>query len=284
MNQITLEELELRNYDYKNISNHKLVGGLCIKCGCDYSYSAVKKFLLNRIKHLEKKYLWNSCRKCWLIIQTSENKEWIEKNRASQLIAQNKPEQKERNAKAVSKSWNENRKLKASEHLKDRWKNDEQFKTKAISNINWTNKNDGRYEEIMRKSLGRGGLRGVYENIRYDSALELSYIIWCKDNNINIKRYDLEFIEYIDENNKKRNYIPDFIINNDTIVEIKGLGLYYIKNFKRNEIKIKVLKDWCFSKNINFRLLLSTDKILVKNYNKARKIHHENKKQENNSL
>lgn len=284
MNKITLKELELRNYDYKSISNYKLIGGLCIKCGCDYSYSKVKKFLATRKNCLEKKHLWNSCRKCWLIIQTSENKEWIEKNRVSQLIAQNKPEQKRKNAEGVSKSWNKDRKNKASQFLKDRWKNDEQFKIKALLNINWTSVKDDRYEKIMSKSIFCGGLKGIYKNIRYDSALELSYILWCEENNISIKRYDLDFIEYLDEKNKKRCYIPDFIINNNTIIEIKGFGIYFFKNFKRSLLKLKVLKDWCFSKGIKYKILLDNDKILVKNYKKARKIHHENNKKETNSL
>ena len=81
-------------------------------------------------------------------------------------------------------------------------------------------------------------------------------------------------IEYKDENNKKRLYYPDFIENNKIIVEIKGKGLYYKINYKRNIKKIEAaLKSFN-----NYKILLGDDEILKKNYKKARNWHHENKK------
>lgn len=279
MNQktISLEQFMNLSYNPKNISNYRLIDCKCVRCGCNFEYQAVKKFMLNRKKYPYKKNKWNTCQKCWLIIQTSENPEWIEKNKQAQLIAQNKPEQKKKNAEAVSKSWDKERKEKFSKLLKDRWKNDSEFAKNALKNISWTTKKDDRYLTIMSKSLGSGGLQGVYNNIFYQSALELSYILWCEENNIKIKRYDMDPIEYFDENNIKRLYYPDFIINSDTIVEIKGFGLYYNKNYERNIKKLQALK----SITSKYEIYIDTDKQVKTHYRKARKIHHEIKKQKN---
>jgi len=234
----------------------------------------------NRITNIENKVLWNTCHKCWLKINTSESKVWIEKNRKAQLIAQNKPEQKIKNSKRVSESWTYERKIKNSKLLKDRWKNDKDFAEKALKNLSWTNKLDvSRFNTLLKSSIGIGGLKGIYNNIRYDSSLELSFILWCFDNSIDVRRYDLDPIRYLDENNISRLYIPDFIITNNIIVEIKGFGIYYQKNFDRNIKKFQALKSWCKSNNFNNRLLLGDDLILKKNYKRARKLHHENKKE-----
>ncbi len=260
------------------ITNCVLVDGICIKCQSAFSYSKVKKFMRNRVNKVHKKHLWDTCQKCWLRINTGEDTGWVEKNRQAQLIAQNKPEQKLKNAVAVSKSWGTDRKIKASNYLKNRWLNDEGFAKKALMNLSWTDKKDViKYSERMKWSLGTGGLKGEYNNIGYDSALELSYILYCNDNNIEIKRYDLEPIKYIDEHGKTRLYFPDFIIEDKTIVEIKGFGIYYKLNLQRNILKLAALKEWCNSHQCDYYLLMNTDNILKINYKRARKLHHETK-------
>lgn len=281
---VTLEYLKSVDYCIDKISKKKLIDGTCIKCKNNFEYSCVIKFMRNRKNKINKKHLWDTCPKCWLVINTAESSEWIQKNRDAQLIAQNKPEQKLKNAEAVSKSWTNERKIICSEYLKNRWKNDVDFKKKALYNISWTQRNDDRFREMMRKSIGIGGLKGVYNGLDYDSALELSYILWCESNSINIKRYDLNAIEYLDENGKNRLYIPDFIINNNTIIEIKGFGLFYKKNYLRNIKKIEALKNWTLLNNYDYRLIFSDNEILIKNYNTARKLHYEIEKQKNNKV
>jgi len=274
--EIVFEDFKNSGYDKKGITNYKLIDGSCGECGSKFEYSSVKKFLRNReFKHIEE---WQRCSKCWLRFKTSENPEWIEKNRQAQLIAQNKPEQKRKNAEGVSKSWTKERKKKASTHLKKRWNNDDCFKKKALENLSWTQKNNDRFQQIMVKSIGSGGLKGKYNGIYYDSALELSFILWCENSNIRIKRYDEPPIKYIDENGIERLYFPDYIIKKDTIVEIKGEGLYYRKNYERNIRKIKKLK----SLKRETLILFGSDKIIKKNYNRARRLHHANKEKENN--
>lgn len=271
---VLFEELADKKFDAAGISNHKLTGK-CIICKNTFTYSHIKQFLLNRKKREDKKELWQTCQVCWHACQTYKDPVWIKKNSESQLIAQNKPEQLIKNAIGVSKSWTRARKAKASKYLIDRWKNDEDFAKKAASNIKWVNdKSTEQYRNMMTKSLGTGGLRGSYKNIYYDSALELSFIIYCEENSIKIKRYDIDPIPYVDENGQERKYFPDFIINDNTIVEIKGFGLWYKKNFQRNIKKIEALKLHKLSSVIIF----SNDTILKLNYNKARKLHYENKK------
>lgn len=279
MKEISFEEFKNRDYDSKGISNYKIYGE-CKKCEENFIYSAIKKFMRSRKNHPDKKSEWRRCQKCWLNLQTSDNPEWVEKNRKAQIVAQNKPEQKLKNAEGVSRHWRENpeRKIKASNTLKRRWEEESGFKEKALNNLNWTQRKDDRYNTIMKKSLGTGGYKGIYKDMRYESALELSYIFWCEENSIEIKRFDLENIDYIDENGDQRQYIPDFIINDNTIVEIKGLGLYYQKNYQRNIQKIKYLKVWVEAKQMKMRLILSGDPILKKHYKKALKYHHETKK------
>ena len=70
-----------------------------------------------------------------------------------------------------------------------------------------------------RHGSGRGK-KGWYRGIFCDSSWELAFVIYCMDHQIPIKRCEEKRI-YI-WNNTKHIYIPDFIVNNNTIIEIKG--------------------------------------------------------------
>ena len=88
-------------------------------------------------------------------------------------------------------------------------------------------KNYGGY----RKGSGRGK-KGTYKGFWCDSSYELAYVVYCLDHGVKIKRNNKKFPYFF--NNKKFNYIPDFIIEGYeyTYVEIKG----YMD--KKNEAKI----------------------------------------------
>lgn len=273
MKTITLKEFKKLKYNPSGISNYKLIDCKCSKCGLIFEYSNIKKFLRNRINNTNKKQ-WSYCQKCYLRAKTADSPEWLEKNKQAQLIAQNRPEQKIKNAKGVSRSWTQERKRSASEFLKNRIKNDLEFRAKVFNNIEWTNKNSEKaFYENLKKSLGTGGLRGVYKSMYYDSALELSFILWCESVNLKIKRYDLEPVKYI-ENGKNRLYFPDFIINQNDVIEIKGYGLYYKKNYEKNLLKEKAARN-IFEK---YEIIFSKDYRVKSFYNQARKLHHEIKK------
>jgi hypothetical protein len=82
----------------------------------------------------------------------------------------------------------------------------------------------------------------------------------------------------MDENKNIRKYYPDFIININDIVEIKGSGLWYRKNYQRNILKIEAAKKTFNS----FIIIFDNDESVKKYYKTARKIHNETYKKENN--
>ena len=61
---------------------------------------------------------------------------------------------------------------------------------------------------------------GYFNNIYWQSSYELAYLVYCHTHNVNVKRYDLDPIEYIYKN-EKHHYYPDFI-SNSMIIECKG--------------------------------------------------------------
>lgn len=76
--------------------------------------------------------------------------------------------------------------------------------------------------------MGQGnGWTGWYNGVLFASLLELSFMIWCDKNNIkfepisNRKDYRVQY-EFL---GSKRNYFPDFLINEDVVVEIKPKNL-----------------------------------------------------------
>jgi hypothetical protein len=68
------------------------------------------------------------------------------------------------------------------------------------------------------RGSGRGK-KGWYKGFFCDSSWELAYVIFCLENNVDIKR-NTEKRQYVWKGEIK-NYIPDFIING-TLTEIKG--------------------------------------------------------------
>lgn len=272
MNRISDKDFIKINYNTKGISNYGFYGD-CQKCNRYYEYSTLKKFVANR-KTLDYD-MWMLCPSCFLRSRTSENIEWIKQNSLSQLVAQNKPAQKQKNALGVSRSWTPERKHKASQILKDKWMNDEAFKNKALCNL--------QSDKTSRflNGIATGGLKGIYNQIFYDSALELSFILWCEHKNIHIVRYNKPPIEYLDENNIARKYFPDFIIHQSVVVEIKGRGLWHNRHFERNTLKMIAAEKQLGTK---YCIYFDMDEQTKLFYRKARRIHHENKEKNIHTL
>lgn len=99
---------------------------------------------------------------------------------------------------------------------------------KKLSELSYLKNNFHGYHE----KSGRGK-SGRYKNIWCDSSWELAFVIWCQDNNKNIKR-NTEKFQYIWEN-KKKNYIPDFIVDGE-LIEIKG---WSTNQWKAKELQVK---------------------------------------------
>ena len=90
---------------------------------------------------------------------------------------------------------------------------------------------------------------GLFDGIPFQGTWELKYIINCKENNIPIKRFNLEPIHYIFEGNT-HHYFPDFIINDKTIVEIKGM--FWNKGvIKAKKIEAEKICDYLLVTDVN---------------------------------
>lgn len=81
-------------------------------------------------------------------------------------------------------------------------------------------------EKVMKSNYA---MTGFYQNFYCASSYELIFLLYCLDNNIDIKRCPFRFPYYFD--NSRRTYFPDFYLpETDTIIELKGRGLYYNKD------------------------------------------------------
>ena len=74
-----------------------------------------------------------------------------------------------------------------------------------------------------------------YNNLKFDSKPELEYYIWLTDNKIDfIYHPDIKLEYYVKE--EKHYYLPDFLINNNELHEIKGL--HFFRNQDPTDIMI----------------------------------------------
>lgn len=64
-------------------------------------------------------------------------------------------------------------------------------------------------------------ISGIFNNIYWQGSWELDFLIFCHEHNINVKRFDLEPVEYFFEEKIRRTW-PDFIVDNTYIIEVKG--------------------------------------------------------------
>lgn len=88
-------------------------------------------------------------------------------------------------------------------------------KYNKLSNIAKKCNFGGYYQNSIKKHH-----KGNYKGIHCDSSWELAYLVYNLEHNIPIKRCNIKR-KYLFEGIEKT-YFPDFIINNNQIVEIKG--------------------------------------------------------------
>ncbi|RMD46888.1 MAG: hypothetical protein D6834_01785 [Aquificota bacterium] len=99
---------------------------------------------------------------------------------------------------------------------------------------------NGQWGKPAPKQSGRG-ISGYYDGIYFRSLYEYFWIREQKQNGVNFISNDVSknkfqnkiVIPYIDENGNKRNYIPDFIVEETIIVEIKNKYSQQTENSKR---------------------------------------------------
>lgn len=122
---------------------------------------------------------------------------------------------------------------------------------------------------FQRKVRKKNPYHGIYKNIRYNSALELAFVLKCHAENKLIANFDNFYISYFFRA-KDRKYFPDFLVNNTEITEIKSLGFLYEKKKLQIETKKKALEEFCV-KNPNFTSKFITNKDIEVKYIKEAK-------------
>ena len=101
-----------------------------------------------------------------------------------------------------------------------------------------------RYKSLGGKRAGSGrGKKGWYKNYFCDSSWELAWVIYNLDHNIKFER-NKQYYEYLFEG-KVLKFYPDFILENNSLIEIKGYkskqSLFKEKTFQ--DIKFLYYED-----------------------------------------
>lgn len=104
-----------------------------------------------------------------------------------------------------------------------------------------------RNKRRFKKKGKQEPIRGFYKNFQYASGLELAFILHYESLGHKIRNFDMEPISY-SLRGKRRSYYPDFVINDEIIVEIKGHHFG-----KQDEIfkKRQALSEWCKDKKFS---------------------------------
>lgn len=234
-------------YSKFGIKTKKLVKGKCIKCKQDFKISF--NALVSR-KHFPLKEL---CQNCYLGYMSSSSVV-REINSKAQLIAQNKPRAKEKQRKIQIEIRKKDSTIatRTGDSVSKFWKSKEGIKRKKSVRLKLQNLwSTEEYQNIQALKNKNGYLSGHLKGIFFQSSYELSFINNCIKNKISIIRSNINF-KYKNENKIMKLCIPDFIINKNTIVEIKPFKLI---NHKINKTKIKAIKKYCKNNNLGFELI-----------------------------
>lgn len=140
--------------------------------------------------------------------------------------------------------------------------------------------NSGKNNPMYGKSppIGAGnGCSGWYNKHYFRSLAELNYILYLEYKNIKwstaeVKEYR---VKYIDEYGKCRTYCPDFIINNNTVIECKPRPLWNTpenilkkqfakKHFKNVGLIYKVIDPGKIDNNILQSLIKNGNVVMLK--------------------
>lgn len=172
---------------------------------------------------------------------TTSLSEWREVNSKAQLIAQNRPEVKEKMRKAVKLATNtpEMRKLRKI-NAKKLWENTEYAEKIIFGNNKF--------------------LKGFYDGIKFDSSWELSFIIRFK-NHIERCKFGIKY-KY---KNEYHTYYPDFILklgNYNILIEIKGQDSDVVKEKEKAAIEFIKHNDYL----THYKVLYMEDLLRINNF------------------
>lgn len=128
--------------------------------------------------------------------------------------------------------------------------------------LNASGKNNPMYGKPSPQGSGNGW-SGWYNDFFFRSLKELSYIILeLEKKKLKWKTAEKIKIQYVDWNGKERTYRPDFIVNENKIIEVKPIKLHVSPLVK---LKCDAASKYCFENNLTFQIvdtkMLSFDEI-----------------------
>lgn len=235
----------------------------CIHCRTKVVFSAVQLFV-NRKKVVQ------ACGKCYAKFYIFDD-DWRKRNSAAQLIAQNRPETIEKHKKNTKNMWiKDGARLRAS-HLAMVTSQSYRDNMRNVISLKW--QNDPDYRDRVS---GKGSYKhvGSMNDIVYHSLTELAFLLKCADENVSVRRYNesLQYVHPVSGTNHR--YYPDFVVNDDTIVEVKG-ERWIEMDPHAFSAKMNSLDVFCKNNALKSRLVLTPE---VKPWLLAAKKYHENQK------
>lgn len=250
-------------YQFGVHSTKALVQINCIHCQSLYVALAQKLFY--------RRHKVNVCPDCYRTIYLYD-KEWRANNSASQKIAQNKEETLKKHRENSRLLWiGDHGKIMRAANKLSNSRPDVREKIAATMRKKWEDTN---YRDRIS---GKGSYKhtGKYNGcISYHSKLELAFLLWCTDNNLNVTRCDFGIMYINPVNMKQHKYYPDFIVDNQ-IIEIKGQRWIDLAP-ETFAAKINALSSYCDINKCSFKVLLDKD---LKDYWKKANSYHEAQKQ-----
>lgn len=205
---------------------------LRIDCSCGKVYIAILFGFHKR------KYKDPVCDDCYRKTYTYDD-EWKASNSKAQKIAQNRPE-------TLAKQVNSQKLRYQKPGLLDRYR--------EIGKELWEDP-EYRKKVIANSSISKAG---TYHELSYQSSIELAFICWCEKAGKRIVNYADAGIPYM-WNGKEHHYYPDFLVDDRVIVEIKGHGGIYQRDYDQNQAKFAVLRKWCIERDLGVRVVFDTD-------------------------
>jgi hypothetical protein len=216
-NKTISSDLFFKYYDYWP-SSHKLIIGPCAVCGTECKNQIPK---IRYRTYAPGKLL---CRKC-SAKEPGKHPEFLKRNSDAQHIAQNRPEVKKKMSESLIRTWSDEETAKrwAAGIARNNSSKEGREATSRASKRLWQ---DEKYRSKMLDSfIGFRGVSGYFltknsGKIRFDSTYEFFYLFFEDLKGNKIKRFGGE-IKYV-LNGMTKGYRPDFIDQNNNLIEIKS--------------------------------------------------------------
>lgn len=261
-------------YPYSAIEEEKLKTKdlICFNCKiCNLLYFDEKLGILNRGSVSEISEVKETCGRCHRKLRRNLTESKL-KNSLAQRVAQNRRETKEKMSASIKKAWARDYDRRVEAVRKSYRENKEHAENLRRASLRlWQN------EEYANKIFETCNVynSGYYNDIFYQSISELAFLLWCDEKSKKISRF-CGSIKY-DYAGVTRSYRPDFIVDDNTVVEVKH-SLSREEDLGRIE-QILAKQEACINyakQNGYFYRLVEVKKDMNSHYKKARKLHGEN--------